>query len=271
MHHRLDQFVTTARAWLASIYWRFLRKSQAAADCLFPSSMIHPNAAWIASHWDKLQRGCDDEEWRKQAIRRISGHSMVTYDGALSLLDQVKFCEMHNIAGDYVELGTWKGGCIALMAMANLRSGSKHRTIHGFDSFRGMPERNPDFDNDASAANLAPGSLAASATDVRSIVQSTGYPSELLVLHEGWFENTVPAANIKNIAILRIDGDFYGSYKIALENFWEKVTPGGFVIFDDWVFAGCRQAVAEFFASRNIKSYICFADATVRYVQIPPR
>lgn len=53
----------------------------------------------------------------------------------------------------------------------------------------------------------------------------------------------------------------------GLENLWDQVVRGGFVIFDDRVFEGCRSAVTEFFGRSSINTYICHADTTVWFVQ----
>lgn len=271
MLNRLQQITTLARASASAAYWSLLRKAKAGDGFVFPAAMIHPRSQWIKDQWELLVRGADDEEWSKEAIRLVSDNSMVTYDGALSLIDQVRYCEQNDIPGDYVELGTWKGGCLALMAMANMRYGKRPRQIHGFDSFQGMPPRDPERDNDHHVTELPPGALTASQDDVRRILGLTGYPTKSVRLHQGWFCDTVPNTPIKDIAILRIDGDFYEAYKTGLTHLFDRVVPGGFVIFDDWLFNGCRQAVAEFFAARKIRPYVCFADATVRYFQITSR
>jgi O-methyltransferase len=106
-------------------------------------------------------------------------------------------------------------------------------------------------------------------SDAETLLNKIGYPANNVKFHVGWFQNTVPesAKSIGKIAILRIDGDLYESYRVALDHLWDHVVPGGFVIFDDWVYKGCRDAVSEFFRERSIKSYISYSDATVRYIQ----
>jgi O-methyltransferase len=50
----------------------------------------------------------------------------------------------------------------------------------------------------------------------------------------GWFRDTLPAAPIRELAILRLDGDLYESTAIALEHLYPKVVCGGYVIVDDY-------------------------------------
>jgi O-methyltransferase len=67
---------------------------------------------------------------------------------------------------------------------------------------------------------------------------------------EGFFADTLPNAPIARLAIMRLDGDMYSSTWDALTSLYEKLSPGGFVIIDDYnALASCRQAVTDF---RNV-------------------
>jgi hypothetical protein len=81
------------------------------------------------------------------------------------------------------------------------------------------------------------------------IVDEIGFPSDHVVIHKGWFQDTLPAArdHIKQIALLRLDGDWYASTKVCLENLYEQVVRGGVIIVDDYeCYEGCKKAVDEF-------------------------
>jgi O-methyltransferase len=77
----------------------------------------------------------------------------------------------------------------------------------------------------------------------------------------------VAAATIKQIAILRLDGDLYESYKIPLQHLFDAVSPGGFVVIDDWILKGCREAVTEFLADRKLAPYLSHVDYSIRYLR----
>lgn len=51
---------------------------------------------------------------------------------------------------------------------------------------------------------------------------------------EGWFNETLPQAPIGRIAVLRLDGDYYESTMTPLRALYDRVSPGGFVIVDDY-------------------------------------
>ena len=70
---------------------------------------------------------------------------------------------------------------------------------------------------------------------------------------KGWFRDTLPAAPIERLAILRLDGDLYESTIQALDGLYHKLSVGGFVIVDDYGnVPACRQAVDDFRAEHRI-------------------
>ena len=70
---------------------------------------------------------------------------------------------------------------------------------------------------------------------------------------EGWFADTLPSAPIERLAILRLDGDMYGSTMEALTSLYDKVSPGGFIVIDDYgAVEGCQVAVDEFRSRRGV-------------------
>jgi O-methyltransferase len=74
---------------------------------------------------------------------------------------------------------------------------------------------------------------------------------------KGWFRDTLPAAPIERLAVLRLDGDLYESTIQALEALYDRLSVGGYVIVDDYGnVAGCRQAVHDFRAARRIKDTV---------------
>jgi len=63
---------------------------------------------------------------------------------------------------------------------------------------------------------------------------------------EGWFADTLPSAPIERLAVIRLDGDMYGSTMQALEALYHRLSVGGFVIIDDYSLPTCRSAVEDF-------------------------
>jgi O-methyltransferase len=48
-------------------------------------------------------------------------------------------------------------------------------------------------------------------------------------------------------ALIRLDGDMYSSTIVALQSLYPKLSPGGFIIVDDYgAIPACKQAVTDF-------------------------
>src|SRR5207249_9633924 len=73
-------------------------------------------------------------------------------------------------------------------------------------------------------------------------------------LVKGWFDTTLPHVRDRTgtIALLRIDCDWHASVRTCLDNLYDQVADGGFVIFDDYFsYDGCAVAVHEFLGERR--------------------
>ena len=79
---------------------------------------------------------------------------------------------------------------------------------------------------------------------------------ENTMIKKGWFQNTLPEIKDKigPIAILRLDSDWYESTKCCLDNLYDNVIQGGYIVIDDYgCWEGCKRAVDEFLEKRNMK------------------
>ena len=218
-------------------------------------------------------------------IDNIRSCTMLTHPRLVCLHQQVQSCEKRNIPGAFVECGTWKGGAVGLMALANLRFGTARRMLHLFDSFEGIPEPDEAVDGPLAVEQVqsvhggVSGRLVAvqglyekfagsvgTLEDNRCLLENKiGYPAEFIRYHQGWFQDTVPtaAAIIGPIAILRLDGDWYASTKVCLDYLYPKVVSGGFVIVDDYgTYDGCRKAVDDYRVAHSIRSALDKIDSS---------
>ena len=95
---------------------------------------------------------------------------------------------------------------------------------------------------------FGPGSF--SEESVRATLLETGYPPERLHFVRGAVEETVPAAAPEQLALLRLDTDWYESTRHELVHLYPRLSDGGILIVDDYGhWEGCRRAVDEYFAS----------------------
>ena len=187
------------------------------------------------------------------------------------LWNQTQDILKNGVPGCFVECGVWRGGSAALMALAVCKSGES-RDLHLFDSFEGLPE--PTEDDGAAAIAYSGGRVSgvlksldkciASLDEVRELLlDDIGFDPSRVHFHKGWFQNTVPfvSPNLGPIALLRLDGDWYESTKCCLEQLYDLVVPGGFVILDDYGYwEGCRRASDEFFDLRKARPVLTPVD-----------
>ena len=158
-----------------------------------------------------------------------------------------------DVPGDFIETGAWRGGaCIYAKGIMVAYDDTK-RSVWVADSFRGLPQPTPElYPADAGDLHHTFGELAVSADDVRAGFTHYGLLDERVMFLEGWFKDTLPAAPIERLAILRLDGDMYESTMDALVALYDKVSKGGFVIVDDYLLPACAKAVHDFLGSREI-------------------
>ena len=222
--------------------------------------------------------GFEDEERIKAAVAIVHEYTHVSFEALATLWQQVRFVDKYRIPGALVECGVWRGGAVGLMALAHMSSAPPARHLHLFDSFQGLPEPRAEFDG-AIGRRLAGESVngvlqpidqvAAPLADSEQLLSDRiRYPERLTHYHVGWFQDTLPRDkdSIGEIALLRIDGDWYESTKVCLEHLYSKVVSNGVVIIDDYGhFEGCRRAVDEFIASQPVPIMLHHIDYTARY------
>jgi len=184
-------------------------------------------------------------------------HTMVgrkRLDNIQSCLDVVR---LENIAGDLVETGVWRGGASIFMRGYLAAWEMNDRIVWVADSFEGLPV--PSLPQDAGydfSASKVP-ILAISIEEVQENFRRYGLLDDQVRFLKGWFCDTLPSAPIEHLAVLRLDGDLYESTMDALNALYHRVTPGGFIIVDDYGdFAPCRRAVHEFRERHGISDCI---------------
>ena len=210
-------------------------------------------ARWInRAVWTVAGPGDRTEKRRMIGLlERVQPYTLVGGWGLLALYRLCREAERARIPGAFVECGVYRGGCAGVMA-ALAGQAEPPRQTWLFDSFEGLPEpSNQDRENDLAVA----GEFAAPVDDVeRLLFDELRLDPAGISIQKGWFEDTLPAARerIGPIAVLRLDADLYESTRRCLENLYDQVASGGFVLVDDYYgWPGCRKAVDEILAARN--------------------
>ena len=196
--------------------------------------------------------------------RRLAGHDVSDIaHSMLSLkrLDNVRMCletileEM--IPGDLIETGVMRGGTVILMRAILKAYGITDRVIWVADSFEGLPPPDPEnYPADAGAAwHLRP-LTEVGVEHVKRNFERYGLFDNQVKFLRGWFRDTLPTAPIERLAVLRLDGDLYESTMDALVPLYPKLSPGGFIIIDDYNLPTCRQAVSDYREKQGITDEI---------------
>jgi O-methyltransferase len=160
----------------------------------------------------------------------------------------------NRIVGDFMETGVWRGGACIMMRAVMAAYAVEDRRVWLADSFAGLPAPSPElYPEDADEKFHEYKELSVSVEEVRSNFEKYNLLDDQVVFLKGWFKDTLPSAPIEKLALLRLDGDLYESTIIPLEALYDKVSSGGYIIVDDYhVVNGCKKAVHDFRASRNI-------------------
>ncbi len=204
---------------------------------------------------------------------------MTSPERILALCDATEHISKHNIPGDIVECGVWKGGSTAAAALTLMNLRQTNRMLWMYDTYDGMsaPSAN-DIDlrgqyADALLANDQASSAEASDSiwcrcsleTVQQTMAQTGYPEANIRYIKGKVEDTLPEIAPDQISLLRLDTDWYESTLCELEILFPKLSVGGILIIDDYGhWQGCRKAVDEYFSKHNIKMFLQRIDYTGR-------
>jgi hypothetical protein len=130
----------------------------------------------------------------------------------------------------------------------------RDRKVWLADSFAGLPTPDPErYPEDAFWQPWA-GRLAVSEQQVRRNFEAYGLLDDQVRFLPGWFADTLPQAPPAPLALLRLDGDLYASTEVALRQLYPRLSPGGFVIIDDYYLTSCRQAVDDYRAAEAIEA-----------------
>ena len=154
----------------------------------------------------------------REIYRKFRPYTMI--DEAM-FVDNLELCgKLGTTPGCVVECGVWRGGMSA--AMAEVLGADRQYFL--FDSFEGLPPAREDLDGAAAISwqsnttsptyynNCTAGEEEAAAA--MKLSRATSFS-----LVKGWFNDTVPSFKPPcEIAVLRLDGDWYDSTRVCLEH-----------------------------------------------------
>jgi O-methyltransferase len=218
---------------------------------LYCDLMMRCLTDWIYDGANELARA-EGRDWPARA------HTMIGLKRLANLRACVESVIDDNVPGDLIETGVWRGGATIFMRAILKARGVTDRLVWVADSFAGLPP--PDtarFPSDEGITLHRFSQLAVSLESVRENFRRYGLLDEQVRFLKGWFRDTLPAAPIRRLAVLRLDGDLYESTIQALDALYPKLSPGGYLIVDDYGnVAACRQAVHDYRAEHHVNEQI---------------
>lgn len=224
-----------------------------------------PNIApWGPEGFDAEARN-EGRDWPSTA------HTMVGRRRLDNLHQCIRTLVRDQVPGDLVETGTWRGGASIFMRGVLAAYEDTGRTVWVADSFQGLPP--PDesrYPADRGDRHHEVDYLAVPLNTVKANFAKYGLLDDQVRFLPGWFRETLPGAPIDRIALLRLDGDMYESTWDALNALMPKMSPGGFVVVDDYrAVPACRQATDDYRAEHGIDTPLVSIDWTGVYWRCP--
>jgi O-methyltransferase len=209
---------------------------------------------------------------------RVRPFTLTSPERIAALRAAVEHLVATGVPGAFVECGVWRGGSAMVMAATLHELGVTDRDIYLFDTYTHMPfpgEEDVDVFGRAAADYYEVASEAEAFRylpfeSVQAAVASTGYPSERLHFVKGMVEETIPGAAPAEIALCRLDTDWYASTAHEMEHLYPRISPGGVLLIDDYGhFQGSKKAVDEYIADHGLHLLLHRIDFTGRLVVKP--
>jgi hypothetical protein len=182
-----------------------------------------------------------------------------------------------NLKGSFVECGVFEGNTLITSAIF-MKNQKINKNIFGADTFNGfdpsqtshqydLPEIFEKLYSDGKITkdHLEKSKNRIKKNKLKNHHLDTSYFSNInkkvfsdanylnINLLKGKFSKTLPSFN-EPISVLHIDCDLYEPYLECLNFLYDKVVPGGIIIFDEYYslkYPGARIAVDEFLFNRN--------------------
>lgn len=166
--------------------------------------------------------------WRHNAYTLQSEEALYKI---ATLIDNSK-----SIDGDFMECGVWRGG-VGILAAEILKNTNKKIILA--DSYQGLPFGDVKTDGIHGLNNNE--YLSVSDTVVKNNFDKLRVDSRNVMYVKGFFSDTLPMYKQPKISILHVDADIYSSVMCVLESLYDSVSPGGYIIMDDFF----RGSMAE--------------------------
>lgn len=209
-----------------------------------------------------------------QIMERVAPYTMTSPERLFALIHSVRYVVRNRIPGAIAECGVWRGGSMMAVALALLQA-QEVRDLYLYDTFAGMtPPESSDVDHMGRLAETRMQHeeqvrAEAGIEDVHRNLRSTGYPEARIRYVTGPVEATLATdENMpRDIALLRLDTDWYSSTRHEWEHLYPLVSMGGVTIIDDYGYwQGAKKATDEYLQRLTFQPLLCRVDKDARLV-----
>jgi hypothetical protein len=194
-------------------------------------------------------------------------HTMIGMKRLTNIQECFETVVREKIPGDLIETGVWRGGATILMK-GLVKYHNEPRKVFVADSFEGLPKPDPKYTADSGDIHHTIPFLAVDVETVKNNFRAYDLLDDDVIFVKGFFETSLKTVPIDKLCILRLDGDMYSSTIQVLDQLYSKVSPGGFVIIDDYLLPPCKKAVHDFRDSRGITNPIITIDRCGSYWRV---
>ena len=150
------------------------------------------------------------------------------------------------VPGEIAELGVYRGAFAA-----ELNRMFPERRLYLFDTFEGFDARDMKTGRDGQRAKAGDFSDTSEALVLGKMICP-----EQVTLRKGYFPDSLCAEDLeRSYALVSLDADLYQPTMAGLAYFYPRLSPGGYMILDDYnspQFPGAGQAVREFCAREGL-------------------
>ncbi len=194
---------------------------------------------------------------------------------ALSMVGRARMDNIHDcvlsilkddVPGDLIETGVWRGGASILMKGILDAYEATGREVWVADSFKGVPPPSPEkYPADDGWRFDHHEVLRVGKEQVQANFDRYGLLDEHVKFLEGWFKDTLP--ELPNTwSLIRLDGDLYESTWDAIASLYPSLSPGGFLLIDDYgSVPPCEAAITDYRVQNGITEVIHTVDWTGAY------
>lgn len=216
--------------------------------------------------WEKIDKVIQDKDIPLRDVLE----SFAIYTRRINVTRFLAHYELYrmikDLPGSIVECGVYQGNSFFAFHkfLEIFHPGDRIRHVIGFDDFEGLRLTEEDGPEYANRSKVEGGWWSADFKPVLDEIMQIHTEDQFIpaakrsFLIEGDILNTVPKYVQENpgirISLLHLDVDVYEPTKVALENFYDRVVPGGLIVLDEYAmmeWGGESKALEDYFKERD--------------------